>query len=200
MKVENLNKGAREIGRRNAALYIMLGLSVSANLALSIGIIGARQTILVPTLTNEMTLRGGGIGREYLEMLARDATFVFLNRSPQTEEFFDRQVERMTLPATYREIRQALLNERVSRSENRASQVFYPSTFYVDPSDLYVEVTGKLETLNTREVIKSEDKAYGLTFERQGSMVLLASFVPLKPDEQRGAKVQPRKQEAEVTQ
>ncbi|MGE7199763.1 TraE/TraK family type IV conjugative transfer system protein [Brevundimonas naejangsanensis] len=199
MKMDNVMKGARDVGRRNTLLIGILALSAAANLGQAVALVSARQTILVPTLTEELTLSGGGVSRDYLERLARDTTFVFLNRSPQTEEFFDKQVERLTTPETYREIKTALISERLQRQESRASQVFYPNSIYVSPKELYVEVNGRLETMNTREIIKSEDKSYGLTFERQGSLVLLRSFVPLAKNEEKGANVRP-KQESDLQQ
>lgn len=122
MKMDNVMKGARDVGRRNTLLIGILALSAAANLGQAVALVSARQTILVPTLTEELTLSGGGVSRDYLERLARDTTFVFLNRSPQTEEFFDKQVERLTTPETYREIKTALISERLQRQEMRTDQ------------------------------------------------------------------------------
>lgn len=194
MKIENIHKNARDVGRRNALLYGLIGLSVCANVVLAIGVVGARQTILVPTLTSELTINGGGVPRDYLERLARDATFVFLNRNPQSEDFFDKQVERLTTPETFQEIKQMMISQRLNRQENRASQVFFPQSFYVAPKELYVEVVGQLDTLNSREVLKSEHKTYGLTFVRRGSLVLLRSFVPVEKNDEKGSQVKPREE------
>ncbi len=191
MKTENVLEGARRVGRRNASLWGLVLLLGASNVALAVGVVSSRQTILVPTLTSDLTISGAGVSRDYLERIARDATYVFLNRSPQTEEFFDRQVERLTTPETYREIKQALIADRLERQDSRAAQVFFPQSFFVSPKELYVEVTGRLELMNAREIIKSEDKTFGLTYERQGSLVLLKSFVPLEKTEIQGANVRP---------
>lgn len=191
MKVETVHANARATGRRNAIFVGLLGVSLVANAGMAIGLATARQTILVPTLTSDLTIAGGAVSRDYLERLARDAAFAFLNRSPETERYFERQIERIAAPATYQEIRQALIADRLERQESRTSQVFFPQSFYVEPHELYVEVRGRVDTLNSREVVKSEFKTYGVTFERHGSLVLLASFVPLEKDNEKGANVRP---------
>lgn len=191
MNTTHAIENAKALARRSVFLGGLCALLAVSTTALAIVAATSRQTILVPTLTGAVEINGGSVNRDYLEQLARDATYLYLNRTPETEHYFERQVERITAPETYHEVKQQLIKDRLERRESRTSQVFFPDIFYVAPKDLYVEVKGRLQVQNAREIISSETKTYGLTFERQGSMVLLRSLVPVERADERGAQVRP---------
>ncbi|WP_438853092.1 TraE/TraK family type IV conjugative transfer system protein [Brevundimonas nasdae] len=189
MKSVNVNNQARVLNRRLTAVSGLLALSLVANAGLAVAVASMNKVILVPSLTDTVEVSAhGGIDRDYLERLARDATYLFLNRTPESARYFERNLERITEPDTYQEIKSALILDRQEREKTRTSQVFFPTDFYVDPSKLYVEVLGDIQTTNGTRVVETKRMTYGLTFNRHGSMVRLASFVPVEKDKAEGAR------------
>jgi conjugal transfer pilus assembly protein TraE len=188
MRAAYVYEKARILNRRFAVLGGLLCLSIVGNTAMAISVATQSKVVLVPTLVDTVEVSGAGVDRDYLERLARDAAYTFLNRTPETARYFERNLERIASPDTYHEIKSALIADRQQRQNSRTSQVFYPMDFWVDPGKLYVEATGDVLTMNNREVVDSERKTFALTFERQGSMILLKSFVPITKDEANGTR------------
>lgn len=189
MKSANLTNHTRVLNRRLTATAVLLALSVAANAGMATALATMKQTILVPSLTDTVEVSAiGGVDRDYLERLSRDATYLFLNRTPESARYFERNLERITEPATYAEIKAGLIADRQERQQNRTAQVFFPVDFFVDPSKLYVEVTGDLQTTRGDHVLSNERSSFALEFSRHGSLVLLKSFVPLSKDQARGSR------------
>lgn len=189
MKTENVNEQSRKLNRRATGLALLLGLSVTANAALAVSVATMNKVILVPSMTDTVEISAhGAVDRDYLERLARDATYLFLNRTPESARYFERNLERIADPETYQEVKAALIVDRQERQNSRTSQTFFPVDFFVDPSKLYVEVVGDLKTDNGRQIVDQSRQTYGLTFTRHGSMVRLSSIVPVNKDEAKGSK------------
>lgn len=191
MKAENVNGQARVLNRRLTVLGGMLGLSLIANAGMAVSVATQSKVVLVPSLVDAVEITGTGVDRDYLERLSRDVVYTYLNRTPESARFFERNLERITAPDTYQEVKSALIADRQARQESQTSQVFYPIDFYVDPGKLYVEVTGDQLQMNNREVTSDERKMYALTFERKGALVLLKSIEPIDRDQARGSKARP---------
>lgn len=191
MKAANVNEQARVLNRRLTVLGGLLGLSLVANAGMAMSVATQSKVVLVPSLVDTVEITGLGVDRDYLERLARDVTYTYLNRTPESARYFERNLERITAPDTYQEVKSALIADRQARQQSQTSQVFYPIDFFVDPGKLYVEVTGDQLQMNNRQVISDERKMYALTFERQGALVRLKSIEPLERDAARGAKARP---------
>ena len=189
MKTTNVNNQARVLNRRLTAVSILLAASITANAAMAVSVATMNKVVLVPSLSDSVEISAhGGVDRDYLERLARDATYLFLNRTPESARYFERNLERITEPETYQEIKAALILDRQERQNTRTSQTFYPNDFFVGPSKLYVEVVGELETSNGTRIVETKRATYGLTFTKRGSMLRLSSFVPVEKDQAQGTR------------
>jgi conjugal transfer pilus assembly protein TraE len=187
---------AIENGKRlNVKLTAMAGalmLSISGNLVMGLLALNSREVVLVPTLPDELSLKTGGlVGADYLERVARDATFLFLNRTPETDRYFERSMEAICDATTYQQIKSAMVDDRKQRQDTRTSQAWFPNDFYVDSAKLLVEVRGILETSKGSEIVQSAPKIYQLRFVRRGSSVRLTSIIEIKPEASEGEKVKP---------
>jgi len=196
MRIDHAIASARRLNVRLTLTAILLAASVSGNLVQSIVLMSARQVVLVPTLPDNLTINTSGtLDRDYFERVARDVTYLFLNRTPETARYFERAVERVADAATYQAIKASLIDERRQRIASRTSQTFYPDDFYLDPASLYAEVAGSLEVSNGSNILDRRKTIYALRFVRRGASIRLTSFVEIKPEEARGRKAKPLKTE-----
>lgn len=179
----------RALNVRLTLTAVLLGLSVSANLVQSVLLINAREIVLAPTLPDNVTLKpGGGIDPKYLEAVARSAAYTFLNRTPETDRYFERAMEQMLDPATYQKIKAEMVDDRKVREASRTSQAMFIDEVYVDAGQLYVEVGGNLEISRGADIVESARRIYALRFVRRGSSVLLSSIGEIKPEAAEGRK------------
>lgn len=179
---------ARKMSIRATILGAALGVSLVSNAAMAVAVATMQKVILVPSLVDTVEVRtGGAIDRDYLERLSRDATYLFLNRTPETAQYFEQQLERVAEPATYQAIKSQLIEDRQKRRETKTSQTFFPLEWFVKPGGLMVEVTGKLQTSDGSQIIENETKHYRLRFARHGSAVRLSSFEEIAAKDREGA-------------
>jgi len=196
MRVDHAIASARRLNLRLTLTAGLLALSVSGNLIQSVVLVSARQVVLVPTLPETVSISASGaLDRDYFERVVRDVTYLFLNRTPESARYFERAIERITDAKTYQAIKAALIDDRRQRITSRTSQTFYPNDFYLDPATLYAEVAGTLEVSNGSDVLDRRPAVYAVRFARRGAALRLTSFVELKPEEARGRKAKPLKED-----
>ena len=190
MKVEHTTEGFQRASLRLTVVTVALGVSITANLVIGLTAFTERQTVLVPMLPNPVVLsQTGGVSADYLEAVARDCAYLFLNRTPDNEPFFDQQILKVADAATYQSIRDALIDGEHRMANAHVSQTFIPTDWYVDSAKLYVEVAGNLIANNGAEQPQAANKVYAMRFVRRGSGIRLLSFEEIKPAQALGAKL-----------
>lgn len=168
---------ARTLNARLTLAVVLLGISASANLVLAVALMNAREIVLTPTLPERVSLSpGGSVDPTYLEALSRDIVYTFLNRTPESDRYFERAMESLLEPATYQKIKAQMVDGRQARAANRTSQAFFPEDFYVNAPKLYAEVRGRLEVSHGADIIEASPRVYALQFVRHGSSVRLSSI------------------------
>ena len=191
MHIDRTSETARRLNLRLTATAAMLAGSVATNLVLGLLVMEARQTVLVPMLPANVALSNtGGVSGDYLEAAARDAAYLFLNRSPDNQDYFEQQLLKIADPATYQAIRASLSDMRRKSMTGHVSQSFTPTDWYVEPKKLYVEAAGELTTTNGTAPPETLDKIYAIRFLRHGSSLRLGSFEEIKREVSMGSKVQ----------
>lgn len=189
MKTEHSVEAAKKLSVRLALCVGALGLSLVANAGMALSLATMNKVVLVPTLVDTVEIRAGGaVDRDYLERLSRDAAYLFLNRTPETATYFERQLERIVEPVTYQKIKSQLIADRQKRRDTKTSQAFFPTEWFIKPGSLYVEVSGRLQTSDGMKVLENETRFYALRFVRQGSTILLSSFEEIEPKDRQGAR------------
>jgi len=190
MRVEHTAEGYQRASLRLTVVVVALGVSLTGNLVIGLVALSARQIVLAPILPNTVVLsQTGGVSADYLESVARDTTYLFLNRTPDNESFFDQQILKIADAATYQSIRNALIDAERRMANAHVSQTFIPNDWYVDAAKLYVEVSGNLIIGNGAAQPAATAKVYALRFVRRGASVRLLSFEEISPAQALGAKL-----------
>jgi conjugal transfer pilus assembly protein TraE len=180
--VQKTIDAAKTLNVRLTLTAVLLGISASANLVLAVALMNAKEIILTPTLPDRVSLSpGGSLDAAYLEAVSRDVIYTFLNRTPETDRYFERAMEEVLEPATYQKIKAQMVDDRKTRETTRSSQAFFPEDFYVDAPKLYAEVRGQLEISHGSDIVEASPKIYALRFVRRGSSVRLSSIGEIKP-------------------
>jgi conjugal transfer pilus assembly protein TraE len=195
--VQKTIDAAKTLNVRLTLTAVLLGISASANLVLAVALMNAKEIILTPTLPDRVSLSpGGSIDAAYLEAVSRDVIYTFLNRTPETDRYFERAMEAVLEPATYQKIKAQMVDDRKTRETTRSSQAFFPEDFYVNAPKLYAEVRGQLEISHGSDIVEASPKIYALRFVRRGSSVRLSSIGEIKAEASEGERVKAASAEA----
>ena len=112
-----------------------------------------------------------------------------MNRTPDSQDYFEQQLLKISDASTFQAIRAGLTDQRRKAQSGHISQSFFPTDWYVDPAKLYVETSGALETSNGAGAPEAEQKIYAIQFLRRGSSLKLGSFHEIKKDKALGTKI-----------
>jgi conjugal transfer pilus assembly protein TraE len=190
MHVQKTIDSAKSLNVRLTLTTLLLAIAVSGNLVLAVALMNAKEIVLTPTLPDRVSLSpGGSINADYLEAVARDVIYTFLNRTPETDRYFERAIEQVLEPATYQKIKADMVDARKVRETTRTSQVFFPEDFYINAPKLYAEVRGQLEVSHGSDIVETSRKIYALRFARRGSSVRLSAIGEIKPEASEGERL-----------
>ena len=190
MHVQKTIDAAKSLNVRLTLTTVLLGIAVSGNLVLAVALMNAKEIVLAPTLPDRVSLSpGGSINADYLEAVSRDVIYTFLNRTPESDRYFERAMEQVLEPATYQKIKADLVDERKTRETTRTSQAFFPEDFYVNAPKLYAEVRGQLEISHGSDIVETSRRIYALHFARRGSSVRLSAIGEIKPEASEGERL-----------
>lgn len=186
MDVEKLDKERRQFAQRLVMTTGVLVVSVATNLVLGIQLMNTNKIILVPTLTNDVAIEiNGAANADYLEKLALDMAFLFLNRTTQTARYMEERGQKYIDPETFENLRLQLANESRKATDLHQTQSFEPLNIFVDAKSLYVEVTGNVTITSGQTVVDSQQKIFAMQFTKKGSIILLKSIAEIEPDKAR---------------
>ncbi len=184
-----MRRGAMDSERRRArdaraALGLLLGLSVAANLALSVGL-GFRETVtvLVPAVSGPAWEVGASwAGRRYLEDAARTAAVTLLTLTPENAGHVREAAARMSHASARGAIGAWVASEAERMARRDLSTAFYPERIEVDADALGAEITGELATWIGREEASRERRTYRLAFRLDGGRLGLLRFEEREED------------------
>ncbi len=167
------------------ALGVLLGLSLAANLALSVGLAGRGQTtVLVPAVSGPVWEVGSSwAGRRYLEDAARTAAVTLLTLTPENAGHVREAAARLSHPSARGAIGAWVAVEAERMARRDLSTAFYPERIDADPERLTVEVRGRLATWIGREEVGRASRTYRLAFRVEGGRLGLLGFEDME-DEQ----------------
>ena len=173
-----METGFRRARDARIALGALLVLSMTANLALGIGL--ARRetvTVLVPAVTGPAWEVGGGrAGARYLEDMARTAAVTLLTLTPENAAHVRRAAARLS-HASARGAIGAWVEAQAARMAGRdLATAFYPTDIEADTDRLTVEIAGELVTWIGREESARHDRRYRLAFRIDGGRIGLLRF------------------------
>ena len=163
----------------------LLGLSLLANLALSIGLAGRETaTVLVPAVSGPVWEVGSSwAGRRYLEDAARTVAVTLLTLTPENAGHVREAAARMSHASARGAIGTWVAAEAERMARRDLASAFYPQRIEADPDSLTVEIDGDLATWIGREEAARKRKTYRLAFRLDGARLGLVRFEDLE-DEQ----------------
>ncbi len=190
MRRADMDAGLRRVRDIRIALGLLLALSMTANLALTVGFAGRETvTVLVPAAAGPAWEVGGGAagsgmaGARYLEDMARTVAVTLLTLTPENTAHVRLAAARMS-HASARGAIGAWVEAEAARLAGRdMASAFYPMEIEADPARLMVEIAGELVTWIGREEAAREDRRYRLAFRIDAGRIGLLRFEQLE-DEQ----------------
>ena len=185
MRQEIRESEARGVRDARLALAMLLGLSLLANLALSMNLAGRESmTVLVPAVSGPVWEVGDGwAGQKYLEDAGRTAVTTLLTLTPENAPQVREAASRLSHPSARGAIGAWLATEAERMSRRDLASAFYPSFVAADPKTLAVEVRGELVTWIGREEASRTQKTYRLAFRIDGGRLGLLRFEDLEDRE-----------------
>ena len=183
MRRVDMDTAIRRVRDIRLALAGLLVLSMTANVALTIGFAGRETvTVLVPAAAGPAWEVGGsgvGIdraGARYLEDMARTVAVTLLTLTPENAAQVRRAAARMS-HASARGAIGAWVEAEAARMAGRdMASAFYPVEIEADPARLTVAIAGELATWIGREEASREDRRYRLAFRIDAGRIGLVRF------------------------
>ena len=182
MRRVELESTVRRMRDIRLALAGLLVLSMTANLALTVGFAGRETaTVLLPAAGPEWRVGGSGAGLgpagiRYLEDMARTVAVTLLTLTPENAAHVRAAAARMS-HASARGAIGAWVEAEASRMAGRdLASAFYPDGIEADPERLAVEISGELVTWIGREEAAREDRRYRLAFRIDAGRIGLLRF------------------------
>ena len=176
---------ARRARDARLVLAALLGLSLVANLALSLGMAGRDMTtVLVPAVSGPVWEVGSSwAGRRYLEDTARTAAVTLLTLTPENAGHVREAASRMSDASARGAIGAWVAAQAERMARRNLATAFYPERIETDPDALTVLVRGRLATWIGREEVSRKPKAYRLAFRVSDGRLGLLRFEDME-DEQ----------------
>ncbi len=186
MRRVEMEGAVRRVRDIRLALAALLVLSMTANLALTVGLAGRETvTVLVPAVTGPAWAVGGSAmqgraGARYLEDMARTVAVTLLTLTPENAALVRLAAARLA-HASARGAIGAWVEAEASRMAGRdMASAFYPTEIEADPGRLAVEIAGELVTWIGREEASREDRRFRLVFRIDAGRIGLLRFEQLE--------------------
>ena len=182
MRRDLMEAERRRVRDGRALLAALLGLSLIANLALSVGLSSVeRMAVLIPAVTGPSWEVGGSrAGRRYLEDMARTVAVTLLTLTPENAEHVREAAARLSHASARGAIGSWVAAEAGRMERRDLATAFYPERIEADTESLTVMVAGELAAWIGREPVSREQKLYRLAFRVDGGRIALLRFEELE--------------------
>lgn len=145
-----------------------------------------REAVLLPILDGPLRVSSSGVTREYLELVTRDTAVLTLNRTPNSLDYWMKQVLAIVSPKSQGAIKADLLKIVDDQSGSSMSQYFTLEGMEIDPKALQSTVSGKLNTVIGQKVVSSEQRTFVYDWEYVGMSLKLVGFHMVQPKSRTG--------------
>jgi conjugal transfer pilus assembly protein TraE len=187
MRLAWLREDIASARRATIFLAVVLTGSILANLVLAVFAVrlaGRERVVVVPpTIHKTFWIESDRVSAEYLEQMAYFLMQLTLNVTPQSVEHQAKVLLQYAAPASFGELRTALLaaGERLKR--DGASTVFSAQELSVDERALRVGVRGQLTTFVSDRRVSEVSKGYAIELQYSGGRVFLKTFRETNPND-----------------
>ena len=176
--------GAR---RATSFLVALLVGSMLVNLILAlfaIRLAGHERIVVVPpSIHKTFWVESDRVSSEYLEQMGYFLMQLTLNVTPQSIDHQARLLLQYAAPASFGELRTALLSAAERLKRDGASTVFSAQDITVDERALKVGVRGQLTTFISDRRVSEVSKAYAIELQYAGGRLFLKAFRETHPND-----------------
>ena len=185
MRRDVMEAERRRVRDGRAALAGLLGLSLLANLGLSVGLASVdRMAVLIPAVTGPAWEVGSSrAGLRYLEDMGRTVAVTLLTLTPENAAHVREAAARLSHASARGAIGAWVAAEAGRMARRDLATAFYPERIEADAEALTVLVTGELATWIGREPVSRERKRYRLAFRVDAGRIGLVRFEELEDRE-----------------
>ena len=187
MRLAWLREDIASARRATTFLAVVLTGSILVNLVLAVFAVrlaGRERVVVVPpTIHKTFWLESDRVSAEYLEQMAYFLMQLTLNVTPQSVDHQAKVLLQYAAPASFGELRTALLaaGERLKR--DGASTIFSAQELAVDERALRVGVRGQLTTFVSDRRVSEVSKGYAIELQYSGGRVFLKAFRETNPND-----------------
>lgn len=127
------SQAQRVLKQRNMFATVSVLLAIITVFALAAATTRDREVILQPMNTRTLAVSSGGVSKEYLELITRDASVMMFNRTPASLDYWMEQILKIVHPSYYGEMKGLLLRMVDDQRGSSVSYYFTMDGMKVDP-------------------------------------------------------------------
>lgn len=159
--------------------WVVLAMSITANLFLSATVLlkgtVVQTTLTPPEIRRSMTVSNIAFSKEYLEEMAPYVAYLLLNATPQTIDYQNSLLLKITDPQYKDALEKELELNALWIKKNNVSTSFSAIEAAADTSDNTVSIKGKFEVKRNNTVAEQKDRELLITFDNDhGTLQLLS--------------------------
>jgi conjugal transfer pilus assembly protein TraE len=187
MKLTWMREDLASARRATAFLVVLLMGSMLVNLVLAVFAVrlaGHERIVVVPpSIHKTFWVESDRVSSEYLEQMAYFLMQLTLNVTPQSVDHQAKVLLQYAAPASYGELRTALLGAAERLKRDGASTIFSAQDLSVDERALKVGVRGQLTTFISERRVSEVSKGYAIELQYSGGRVFLKAFRETNPND-----------------
>ena len=173
--------------RATTFLVVLLVGSMLVNLVLAVFAVrlsGHERVVVVPpTIHKTFWVESDRVSSEYLEQMGYFLMQLTLNVTPQSVDHQATVLLQYAAPASFGELRTALLGAAERLKRDGASTIFSARDLTVDERALRVGVRGQLTTFISDRRVSEVSKGYAIELQYSGGRVFLKAFRETNPND-----------------
>jgi len=195
MKLAWMREDIAAARRATTFLVVLLVGSMLVNLVLAafaVRLAGHERIVVVPpSIHKTFWVDADRVSSEYLEQMGYFLMQLTLNVTPQSVDHQAKVLLQYAAPASFGELRAALLATAERLKRDGASTVFSPQDLTVDERALRVGVRGQLTTFISDRRVSEVSKGYAIELQYSGGRVFLKAFRETNPNDPLETKPRP---------
>ncbi len=187
MKLAWMAEDIASARRATSFLVALLVGSMLVNLVLAVfaaRLSGHERIVVVPpNIHKTFWVESDRVSSEYLEQMGYFLMQLTLNVTPQSIDHQAKLLLQYAAPASFGELRTALLAAAERLKRDGASTVFSAQDLVVDERALKVGVRGQLTTFISDRRVSEVSKAYAIELQYSGGRLFLKAFRETNPND-----------------
>jgi conjugal transfer pilus assembly protein TraE len=187
MKLAWMREDLASARRATTFLVVLLAGSMLVNLVLAVfaGRLAGQERVVVvpPTINKTFWVEADRVSGEYLEQMAFFLMQLTLNVTPVSVDHQSKVLLQYAAPASFGELRAALLAAAERLKRDGASTVFSAQDLVVDEAGQRVGVRGQLTTFISDRRVSEVSKGYAIELQYSGGRVFLKAFRETNPND-----------------